>query len=64
MTVGGIAGKYPIHDIWSNEGGGRIHELSQRYGARMSMEKTKEENARANTSAEAILQNAEAKFIR
>lgn len=62
MTVGGIAGKYPIHDVWSNEGGGRIHEESQRYGARMGIQAQKEQNARTIKSLEGQAQAARLAF--
>jgi hypothetical protein len=64
MEINGAAAKYPVRDIWSNDGGGRALEDQRRYGARMQLESSKKEHARSIESIEGALRATQAEFTR
>ena len=64
MEINGAAGKYPIRDIWSNEGGGRALEDQRRYGDRIALETAKTSDARTISRFEVYARNAQNELAR
>jgi hypothetical protein len=64
MEINGAAGKYPVRDIWSNDGGGRALEDQRRYGDRMLLEASEKEYERSIEGTERALRTIQAEFAR